>query len=243
MVHVSPFLWHTGNALLKYKDTKGNYASKIIHVHENELTFEANYYEDLIHSKVVLKEEDLLSKEKAPLIISSEQVKPFAVDKSSRKINDHTYKIDLDIGLLASRNYLELTHHDEPIFVGYRSKNQVAVPAENFMRHVLTRFPQQKLGNRCLVQINLSKKVERVDVGTESVASSLETYTQVLDRDGRFYDSASDKTEKVIIVGENTGSEDIAQDGKVNIKITYQDESVHYMSSYCSPNTYLVEQL
>lgn len=232
-----------GNALLSFKDTKGEINSKIIHVHEHELTYDTNFFEEAKFRSVALYEEDLLGKEKSPLIVGASFVKLFATDKEATKVNDHTYKIAMDKWLLGGRQYLELNHQDEPVFVGLRDKNKIDVPSEAFMRHILSRFEGSSLGNRCLVQVNLSKKIERVDVGSESVADSLMTYVQYLDRDGKFYDSAGGKTRKVIIVGENQGSDETALDSKINLKVTYRDGSVQYLGTYCSPNTYLVEQL
>src|SRR5690606_18278941 len=145
--------------------------------------------------------------------------------------------------LLGGRRYLELSHQAEPIFVGVKENNTVVVPSENFMRYILSRFEDSKLGNRCLVQVNLSKMATRVDVGSESAGQSLMTYMQVLDSDGKFYDSEGAKNRKVIIVGENQGAAELSQDAKINVKVTYFDGSVEYLGSYCSPNTYLVEQL
>jgi hypothetical protein len=68
------------------------------------------------------------------------------------------------------------------------------------------------------------------------------TSVQYLDADGRFYDSASEKTRKVIVYGENQGPDE-EMTGKVNVKIMYLDGTVDFLGSYCSPNTYLVEQL
>lgn len=232
-----------GNALLSYKDSRDNVTSKIIHVHEHELTFESNFYEDVVNEDIKLFEEDLLGKEKTPLIISSEQVKQFASDKTAKKINNHTYRMDFDRILSGSRRYLELTHQDEPVFVGVKENNNVEVPSENFMRYMLSRFEGSKLGNRCLVQVNLSKKAVKYEVAAESVGMSLSTSTQILDADGRFYDSLSEKSRKIIVVGENQGAPELSQDGKINLKVTYEDGSVQYLGSYCSPNTYLVEQL
>lgn len=232
-----------GNALLSYKDARGNVTSKIIHIHERELTFDANFFETVKNEEVKLFEEDLLGQEKTPLIISSEQVKQFATDKTAKKLNDHTYKMDFDKTLLGARRYLELGHQDEPVFVGMKENTNVEVPSENFMRYILSRFEGAKLGNRCLVQVNLSKKALKVDVAAESVGMSLVTYTQILDNDGKFYDSLGDKSRKIIVVGENQGAEEYGQDGKINLKVTYQDGTVEFLGSYCSPNTYLVEQL
>ncbi|HLW56518.1 MAG TPA: hypothetical protein VKY27_03980, partial [Bacteriovoracaceae bacterium] len=80
-------------------------------------------------------------------------------------------------------------------------------------------------------------------IASESVANGLVTSSQVLDQDGKFYDSVGPKSNKIIILGENFGPIDQSQDGKVNIKIDYLDGSTRFLSSYCSPNTYLVEQL
>lgn len=234
---------NAGNAMLSYHRNNGEVISKIVHIHEHEITYDANYYENVINEKVRLYEEDLLAKENSPLIISGEQVRVFATEKSAKKVNNNTYKMNFGSSHLGGRRYLELTHQSEPIFVGIRDNNNVTVPSENFMRHILSNVEGLKLGNRCLVQVNLNKKAESFEVAAESVAQSLMTYSQVLDSDGKFYDSVSDKTQKIIIIGESQASQEVSPDAKVNIKIQYQDGSVQYLNSYCSPNTYLVEQL
>ena len=232
-----------GNAMLSYKGQRGDITSKIIHVHEREVSFESNFFEDVLNEKVTLLEEDLLSKEKTPLILSAEEVKQFATSKTASKINDHTYRTDFNRTLLGARKYLELSHQSEPVFVGFKEATTLDIPSENFMRYILSKFEGGRLGNRCLVQVNLAKKAVKVDVAAESVGTSLMTYTQILDADGKFYDSISSKSSKIIVVGENEGAPDLSQDGKINLKITYQDGSIQYLGSYCSPNTYLVEQL
>ena len=232
-----------GNTLLTYKRRNGEVVNKIVHVHEHELTYDANFYEDVVNEKIRLYEEDLLAKESSPLIISGEQVKIFATQNTAKKINDHTYKMNFGTSHLGGRRYLELYHQNEPIFVGIRDNNNVTVPSENFMRFILSKVEGAQLGNRCLVQVNLSKKIEKFEVAAESVASSLMTYAQVLDSDGKFYDSVSDKTRKIIVIGESQGSTDISADAKINLKIQYLDGSSQFLNSYCSPNTYLVEQL
>lgn len=232
-----------GNALLTYKTTSGKTHSKIIHIHEHELTFDSDISEVVEDEKFSLVENDLLGKESTPLILSSEEVRQFATEKTATKINDHTYKVDFEKVLLGSRKYLELSHQAEPVFVGFKEKTKLEIPSESFMRYVLSRFEGSKLGNRCLVQVNLTKKASQVEIGSESTASSLMTSYQALDTDGKFYDSVGEKTRKIVVVGESQGAPELSQDGKINLKITYQDGSVQYLGSYCSPNTYLVEQL
>ena len=232
-----------GNAMVSYHGNNGEVVTKIVHIHENEVTHDANFYEDVINEKVRLYEEDLLAKEMSPLIISGEQVKIFATNSHAKKINNHTYKMAFGSSNLGGRRYLELSHQSEPVFVGMRENTNVSVPSENFMRFILSKVEGAKLRNRCLVQINLTKKAMAFEVASESISQSLMTSTQMLDSDGKFYDSLSDKTRKIIVVGEGQGAQNISPDAKVNIKIQYQDGTVQFLNSYCSPNTYLVEQL
>jgi hypothetical protein len=234
---------HAGNAMVSYHRNNGEIVSKILHVHENEMTYDANFYEHVINEKVRLYEENLLGKESSPLIISGDQVKVFPSNAISKKINNHTYKMAFSSSHLGGRRYLELNHQSEPVFVGIRDNNNITVPSEHFMSFILSKIEGSKLGNRCLVQVNLTKKAQKVDVASESIGQSLMTSTQMLDTDGKFYDSLSDKTRKIIIIGEGQGSADVSMDSKINIKIQYQDGSTQFLNSYCSPNTYLVEQL
>jgi hypothetical protein len=207
------------------------------------MTYDANFYEDVVNEKIRLFEENLLARESSPLIISGEQVKIFSTSISAKKINNHTYKMAFGSSNLAGRRYLELNHQSEPVFVGIRDNNNITVPSENFMSFILSKVEGRKLGNRCLVQVNLNKIANNVDVASESIGQSLMTSTQMLDSDGKFYDSLSAKTNKIIIIGEGQASSDISLDSKINIKIKYEDGSVQFLNSYCSPNTYLVEQL
>lgn len=231
-----------GNALLTY--VHGNETtSKIVHVHEHEVTYESNFFERNTLSQISLFQEDLLSHEKSPLVTASENVRVFAKNVHGEKLNQNTYKIDFGPALLGGRNYIELGHEEEPVFVGTRDQSELSVPSESFMRHILSSLPEQKIGNRCVIQVNLRKKVSEIEVAAESVGESLMVTPQFLDADGKFYESASNKTRKIIVFGENQGSGDSDMTGKVNLKVQYLDGSYDFLGTYCSPNTYLVEQL
>lgn len=234
---------NAGNALLSYKDMNGDVISKIIHVHEQELTYESYFAVDVKSERVELFEEGLLGKEKIALGISSSNVVQFATTKKAQKLTTNKFKTDFKKTLLGGRKYLELTHQEEPVFVGYKSNSKLDIPSENFMRLILSNFEGSGLGNRCLIQVNLTKKAVKVDVGTESVQASVMPYVQMLDMDGKFYDSVGEKTTKVVVVGEAQGAPEISKDSKINFKISYEDGSEEFFGSYCSPNSYLVEQL
>lgn len=230
-----------GNALLTYVHGT-EVTNKIVHVHEREVTYESNFFEKEKLEKVSLFQEDILSREKSPLVTASENVRVFARNQHGEKLNQNTYRMDFGRALLGGRNYLELTHESEPIFVGTKGETNLSVPSESLMRHILGSLPESKLGNRCVIQVNTKRKISDVSVASESAGEGLMVSAQYLDADGRFYESASEKTRKIIIVGENQGSESDTS-GKVNLKVTYLDGSLEFLGSYCSPNTYLVEQL
>jgi hypothetical protein len=232
-----------GNALLTYKRRGGDELKKIIHVPEGELVFDANYYEEILNNKIKLYEEDLLAKEPSPLVISGDMVKIFATQKSAKKLNSNTYKLNFAATHLGGRRYIELNHLTEPVFMGMRNNNSLIVPSENFIKFIISNFEDRQLGNKCLVQVNLDREIRKFEVGTESVGASVVAHAQALDSDGKFYDSVTDKTRKLIIMGESMTADNLSSDAKINIKIEYTDDSHQYLSSYCSPNTYLVEQL
>lgn len=234
---------NAGNIFLTYKHFDGSTTAKIVHIHEREITFDANLYEEINKQQVSLYEEGLLAKELSPLIIKGDQVRVFASDEVASKLNQNTYKIKKKRGLLGERQYLEVNHLSEPVFAGYRNNTKIVLPSEDFINFVLSKFEDRRLGNRCIIQVNLNTSVANFHVGAESAGSNLMTSTQILDKDGKFYDSVGPKSNKIIIMGENHGPLEQAQDGKVNIKIDYLDGSSQFVTSYCSPNTYLVEQL
>lgn len=232
-----------GNALITYEKMSGDKINKIVHIHENEMTYESNFYEEIKHKRVKLLEQNLLSKEAKALVIGEDQVKSFVNQKSSQKINANTFEIAENYSNYGSRQYLELNHLSETVFVGYKDNSRIVVPSENFMRFVLSSVEGNSLVNRCVVQVNLKKNTKRFEVSSESVDDSVMIQTQVLDKDGAFYSSLSEKSEKLIIVGEISVKEGMSPDSKINVLVEYENGSSEYLSSYCSPNTYLVEQL
>lgn len=233
---------NAGNALLTYVQGSET-TNKITHVHERELTYESNLYEKENLSRIALYQEDLLSREKSPLVTASANVRVFAKDIHGHKLNQNTYKINLGKALLGGRNYIELTHEREPIFVGTKNVSELVIPSEGLIRHILSAASEKSLGKRCVIQVNLGREISEVSVASESTGESLMVTSQYLDQDGHFYDSASEKTRKIIVFGEGQASGQSELSGKVNLKIEYLDGTHDFLGSYCSPNTYLVEQL
>lgn len=232
-----------GNALITYHHRKGHTANRIVSIQNHELTFDNNLYRESEDKKISLWEENLLSKEKKPLVMATSSFKRFMTGKTGAKISQNSYRFKFKEDNFATRRYFELGHLSEPVFVGTKSNTKLEIPSESFMRYVLSRLDNSGLQNRCIVQVNLKKAIRSADVGSESVEDTLLTHVQTLDADGQFYDTPSDQTQKLIIMGESHAPSEISPDGKINMKLRYVDGTAEYLSSYCSPNTYVVEQL
>lgn len=231
-----------GNTVVSFK-TNLKEVKKIVHIHEAELTYEEGRLEDLSIVSVDLFEDNLLSQEKIPLNINAEDMTEFAQELHVEKLALNTYKLPIGQNVWGNRLYVELIHLKESIFVGIGSNKNVSLPSEDYLSLVLSRFPQGQLGNRCMVQVNLTKKALSVVHDTEAVEKNLYTQVQMFDKDGRFHDSISEKTEKIFIQGEYQGNSDYDPNGFVHMKINYVDGTNDYLKTVCSPNSYLVEQL
>ncbi len=231
-----------GNVMINFV-TKNKEVRKILHINDNELTYEKNIIEDIGQTKVVMYEDNLLSKEKSGLNINAAQMTEFTQDPRVEKLSLNTYNVGIGNQSYGSRVYLELSHLEEPIFVGFGDNKKVTIPSDDYSRLILKNFPEGKLNSRCMVQVNLNKKAVELHHSAEGVEDALMTSAQMVDKDGSFHNSLSGKTEKLFIQGEYQGNSKSDPNGIIHIKVKYADGTSDYLKTFCSPNTYLVEQL
>lgn len=230
-----------GNMIIKYEDLNQNKSSKIIHIHENEITFDVGHIGETKEQKITFVEENLLSKEVSPLILSKESIKEFFEYENIEKLGQNIFKTKFHDS--ANRNYLELNHLREPIYVGYQNNSHIEVPSEELMGQILSHFKDSYVKGSCLIQVNLKKIVSSFDMSSESNQNNLFIKTKILDSDGKFYRSIGPKSQKIVILGQDQSGKTQNSGAKINIKLKYLDGTSEYLSSYCSPNTYIVEQL
>lgn len=225
----------TGNSILNFKTIKNKTVSKIIHIEDSEIYYEPNFYVEKVNDDFELNEEYLLSKEKGPLSIDPNEVIGLTFSGKIKKLTTNRYRINKVNYATGMRSYVELKHLSESVFVGRWDNNFVAVPSEQYMRHVLSNFNINSVGSNCLVQINLPKKASELYFNGQSRNGVMRMQTRILDKDGIFYTDLSNDSEKIFLLGE--------EQGIINVKVKYVDGSLDYLQSYCSDNTYLVEQL
>jgi hypothetical protein len=232
----------SGNVTVNFV-TKHKGIRKILFVQDGELTYEKNTLEDLGQVKLVMYEDNLLSKEKTPLNINAEEMTEFIQHPRTEKLSLNTYKLGVGNQSYGARLYLELAHQKEPIFVGVGENKKISIPSEDYLRLILSNFPEGKLKSRCMIQVNLAKKAVELFHQAEGVEDALITSAQMVDKDGRFHHSISSKTEKIFVQGEYQGNSKADPNGIIHLKVKYADGTSDFLKTFCSPNTYLVEQL
>lgn len=223
-----------GNRVLSYLTQKNEVTTKIVHLSENEIYYDPNFYVSINTDRFSLFEESLLAKCNSPLTVPSEKVETWSFEGKVKKESLNTLGISRMLYPLGTRKYYELNHLKESIFIGRWNQERVTIPSEDYMRRVISEFDAGTAG-QCIIQLNLSKPVKEFVFNGTSISNNMRSEIKVLDSDGQFYPDFSPQSKRVFIRGN--------EQGILNIKINYTDNSHQFIQSYCSSSTYLVEQL
>lgn len=225
----------TGNTIISFKTIKNKTVSKIIHLEDSELYYEPNFYVEVKTDDFEITEEYLLSKENGPLSLDPKDIRGLTFEKNFKKLTSNRYRVEDVLYPLGMRSYIELKHLNESVYLGRWGNKLATLPSEQYMRHVLNKFKINSVGANCLVQINLPKAASELYFNGQSKSGAMRMQAKILDKDGIFYTDLSNESEKIFLLGE--------EQGIINVKVKYTDGSFDYLQSYCSDNTYLVEQL
>ena len=137
--------------------------------------------------------------------------------------------------VMGMRKYFEFNHLGETVYLGTWDKNEVEVPSRNFIENIMGSMELLDLKGRCLIQLNLEKEVLNIKVGGDTVKGPMNIESAYLDQDGTMSDEISEFAQKAFYVGD--------LQGLINIEINYLDKTKEYIQTFCSDETYLVEQL
>ena len=177
----------------------------------------------------------MLGKKDLELNIEGEEINYFNTSIISKSIGLNLYEIDVPVMPLGMRKYLELNHLGDTIYAGYLDNKAIKVPSKEYLNYVMDTFEIDSIENQCMIQINFEKPIVDFTYSSESLKGPIPFEVLYLDKDGMFNTDASDYAKKVFLIGDTSGS--------VNFKVEYADNSKDYFQSFCSPNTFLVEQL
>jgi hypothetical protein len=229
-----------GNHILQYKNTKGDITSKIVYINDEEIFYESNFYKRYGKDTFKLRELDILSKVASDLNIDSEKVIQLTDDKRSKKINLNTYQFNNSLYPFGTRKYYELKHLKDSLFMGRKSSKSIEIPSESYISEILTKFDIDYLKGYCVVQLNLPKNKKAKSFSYDGLANSqfMGIDTFVLDENGQIFDEPDINTSRIFLKG-NVGK----HNGIISVKVKYFDNTTEYLTTFCSNETYLVEQL
>ena len=224
-----------GNKIISFKTYKNEVASKIIHVTQDEIYFDFNFYAAVKNDEFELFEENLLSKETGILSVDENEILDLSYDTKFVKKTVNRLQAKKALYPVGTRKYYELRHLKESVYVGRWSSDYVDVPSESYIRFALSNFQGYNLEHSCVVQINLEKQAKELFYNGRSFRGHMRITPRILDTDGIFYTDLSHQSKRIFLLGEEQGA--------ISVKVKYVDNSVDYLQTFCSKSNYVVEQL
>ncbi|MBF0363593.1 MAG: hypothetical protein HQK49_21410 [Oligoflexia bacterium] len=224
-----------GNRILNFKTYDKRVVKKVVYVSEDEILFDSNSYVFRGAFKYDLYSNNLFQKSKSNLNISAKRIKYFNESgRQAKKMGINHYEIANVLLPIGTRVYTEFDHLRENIFVGRWDNNEVHLPTNEYINQIFNTLGIYSLNGSCMIQLNLNKR-PRGFMAEGKAPEGLNLDMRFLNFDGTFTEMISDMTSKIFLLGD-------AQ-GVVNFRMDYLDGSKDIFETYCSRDTYLVEQL
>ncbi len=224
-----------GNSLLKIRTVDNEYSEKIIHIVEDEVLFEALLITSPETMKVTTLERTILSNTATELDIDSDKIRYFNRDIKAEKMASNLHEIKVPIQPLGMRRYLAFSHMEETVYVGIGDNKNVELPSSDFIVNLLEANNMSGMEGKCVIQINLQRELLSVTTNGESARGPMALDKFYLEKNGSLSEEETPLSTKVFILGDHQGI--------INLKIEYQDKTTDYLQTFCSPETYLLEQL
>jgi hypothetical protein len=225
----------TGNSLLRYMLSNNETAQKIIFVGDGELYYEDPSFRAPSREIYNLTTRSLLGKKIKELNIPEDKISFYGSKNLTKKRAINSYEIKSPTTVENTRKYFEFKHLNKNLYVGSSNENNIEVPGNDFISKVLEVSDLKDLGQRCMVQINLSKEVRDVKVSGKNTSGEMLIENSFLDNDGNFNSDSSEMAEKIFASGD--------QEGIMSARVEYSDGSIDFLKTFCSEGSYIVEQL
>ncbi len=224
-----------GNIVIRYLLTNGRIAQKISHIVSDEILFEMGHISFPALEKLSLVERHALGSTTSELDVSQKNISIFNTDIKLTKEGLNRFEAEFPSRPLGMRHFIELTHLEGSLFVGFGQGGKLEVPSQDFIANILKVHDLDELNGQCVVQINLDKKIKNVIADGDTNNGAMSFRKTFLEKDGLFTEEPSEMSQKAFLIGE--------MPGVFNIKIEYQNGAANYLQSFCSESTYLVESL
>ena len=220
---------------LSYLLENGEVAEKPVHISANEILYDFSSIGEAGYETFELYQKNLFSGKRVELPLGEREISYFNRDISPTRKGLNYYDIKRPALPAGSRNYLKLEHLDGTLYVGYKKEHRLEIPGQDFIENIMDGFGIDDLSNSCLIQLNFSDPIIHFGAGLDSFQWHDGIDLVYLNSDGTFEEMPSLKTEKAFILGESAGVLAGAAE--------YSDGRREFFKSFCSPGSYLIEQL
>ncbi|MEH0860114.1 hypothetical protein [Halobacteriovorax sp. DPLXC-1] len=223
-----------GNHLIKYMDFKGKVAQKIIHLVQDEMTYEAPY---LLSSKAVnfsVFEENLAAKTLQQMNLDAKSINYFNRDIKPTKVGLNRYKLIAPIREAGFKHYLEVGK-ETPVFVGFDDIKKIVIPSLEYIDYLKELFQNYADNGACVIQINLDRPLVNFEAYMSSLRPSGSYDFYYMDKDGTVSAEITGLTEKVFVISHDYGI--------LNTKIDSGNGNINYMQSFCTEGLYIIEHI
>lgn len=224
-----------GNTTISGITLDGQEFNKIALITPDEIVYEEIKLENRSIDKIKLWQFQTMASVLSELDIENNQAMYFNTKNYVEKLNINTYSSKIPVRDVAMRKYHELTHLGESIFIGYNENHDIEVPSREFITDLLRTFEQDGLDSNCLVQINFGETISKVEFEGDTQYGANNIDALFLDADGRMGKDANPASKKLFMSGMDQGT--------ISVKVNYMNGKEEVFNTFCSPGTYLVEQL
>jgi len=224
-----------GNALVTYQFKNGKQAQRVAFIGLDEVTFDSAEFFDENVKKLALYEQKLFGSELSDLQVSPTDFRYFNTKNIAQVQGLNFYEISRPALPLGMREYFEIGGKDDAIFMGGWNVKNLEVPSTDFRNAALEALGLNGIGENCVVQLNFHKKIKSLKVAAETGGGPMNIGQTYLDKSGEFSSEYSEMTTRAFFRGN--------EQGVINYRVDYFDDTTDTFQTFCSLGSYLVEQL
>ncbi len=223
-----------GNHLIKYMDFKGKVAQKIIHLVQDEITYEAPLLLDAKAINFSVYEENLAAKTLQSLNLNDNDIRYFNREISASKVGLNRYKILTPLRDASFKHYIEVGK-ETSVFVGFNDIKKVVIPSIEYIDYLKELFQNRADNGACVIQINLNNPLVGFEAYMSSQRPSGSYDFYYMDKDGTVSAEITGLTEKVFVISHDYGI--------MNTKIDSGEGNIQYTQSFCTEGLYIIENI
>jgi hypothetical protein len=223
-----------GLSIISIEDAMGARIHQFTQINNDQVNMAIMLDKKEKYRKIKYHEKGLVSN--TEISLSELDIKMFLVEGKIQKLSPSVF-------LQQENNYYQLMHLKEPIYLSIHQNKNVVIPTEKFIENIMGKINPNFNKNSCLIQINLNGRLKEIKYQVESYNSSMVERVIYYTKRGEYFESLTDETDTVFLLAENQTGDYLGDKGTAHFSLFYDDGRKETFQSFCSPGTYLVEQL